>query len=56
MIKVETIFSENNRSVRYDTDKKKYVVPVSLTTPGFTLIDQVRAEISLSAGLLVPTF
>jgi hypothetical protein len=47
MIGIQTIVDENNKRVKYDQDKKCFIVPVSLTKPNFTLIDQVRAEISI---------
>lgn len=50
MVSVRTLVAENNKSVRYDKDKKCLVVPRSLTQPGFALIDQVRAEIEAKAS------
>jgi hypothetical protein len=47
MIRIQTIVDENNKRVKYEQNKKCLIVPVSLTKPKFTLIDQVRAEISI---------
>lgn len=42
MIELSKILEENNRSVSYDNEKKCLIVPVSLATPGFELLEEHR--------------
>jgi hypothetical protein len=39
MIRLSTILSENNKTVKYDSNKKCLVVPKKLTTKGLTILE-----------------
>jgi len=41
MIYVKTILDENNKAVIYDSDKKSFIVPLSLTKSQFNLFDEI---------------
>lgn len=46
MITIDSIINENNKSVEYNDNNKCLLVPISLTKPQFTLIDDVRMNIA----------
>jgi hypothetical protein len=45
MIALDIICQENNKAISWDDKLKCFIVPISLTTKGFELIDKERAKI-----------